>query len=421
MALKDQFCASPWLHMRVTNSGGMTYCRWADKTESIANIANTTPQEFFQQHMAPIRTGMLDARAPSGCKNCFQMEQHGKVSGRQKQLLKIGVQLEEFDKTLASSPWVPVFAANDQSQMPQDWQIDLGNYCNSACVFCIPESSSRLAAEHFKLNLIQKMPLPNWSDDPVLVKKLIDTLITSPHIQYIHFIGGETLITPAFKTIMQVLIDAGLHQKITLGLTTNLSVWRDDIVSMLESFYSVNLGMSVETLTPVNDYIRWPVTLATVMENLERWREVAAKHKWYLQLRTTPTLLSIMDLITVYDYAWSRGIAVESCNFLQKPEYMQVSVLPLQYREPIIDLMISWIQSHTADSETILNIRNPDFVQSQICQDLDSYVQYLKKEPDNSHRLPQLVQYLKKIQTLRGNNVLNYIPEYEELFRAAGY
>ena len=220
---------------------------------------------------------------------------------------------------------------------------------------------------------------------------------------------------------MQALIDAGLHQKITLGLTTNLSVWKDDIVAMLQSFHSVNLGMSVETLTPVNDYLRWPVTLETVMENLERWREVASKHKWYLQLRTTPTLLSIMDLITVYDYAWSQGMAVESCNFLQKPEYMQVSVLPLQYRESIIDSMTAWLQCHTVDSTTVLNIRNPDFVQSQICQDLKSYVKYLKTEPDNSYRLPQLVQYLKKIQTLRGNNILNYTPEYEELFRAAGY
>lgn len=421
MSLKDQFCSSPWIHMRVTNSGGMTYCRWADKTDYMANLTETSPKEFFQQNMAPIRTAMLDGHAPPGCDECHQMEKHGKVSGRQKQLLKIGVQLEEFEKTLASSPWVPVFAANDQSQMPQDWQIDLGNYCNSACVFCIPESSSRLAAEHFKLNLIQKMPLPNWSDDPVLVKKLIDTLIASPHIQYIHFIGGETLITPAFKTIMQALTDAGLHQKITLGLTTNLSVWKDDIVEMLQSFYSVNLGMSVETLTPVNDYLRWPVTLETVMENLERWRQVAVKHKWYLQLRTTPTVLSILDLITVYDYAWSRGMAVESCNFLQKPEYMQVSVLPLQYRESIIDNMTAWLQCHTVDSTTVLNTRNPDFVQSQICQDLKSYVEYLKTEPDNSYRLPQLMQYLKKIQTLRGNNILNYTPEYEELFRAAGY
>ena len=421
MSLKDQFCSSPWIHMRITNSGGMTYCRWADKTDYMANLSETSPQEFFQQHMAPIRTSMLAGQAPQGCNKCSQMEQHGKVSGRQKQLLKIGVQLGDFEKTLASSPWVPVFAANSQTQMPQDWQIDLGNYCNSACIFCIPEASSRLAQDHFKLGLIKQMPPPNWSDDPVQVQKLIDALRASAHIQYIHFIGGETVITPAFKAILQSLIDAGLHHKVTLGFTTNLSVWRKDIVVLLTQFHNVNLGMSVETLTPVNNYLRWPVTLPTVMENLQRWQQVAVQHNWLTQLRTTPTLLSISKLLSVYDYAWNQGIAVESCNFLQEPEYMQVSVLPMQHRQPIIDAMQTWIDQHPADSATVLNIRNPNFVQAQIRQDLESYVNYLKTEPDRSDRLPELVQYLKKLESLRGNRVLDYTPEYEELFRTAGY
>ena len=220
---------------------------------------------------------------------------------------------------------------------------------------------------------------------------------------------------------MQSLIDAGLHHKVTLGFTTNLSVWRKDIVVLLTQFHNVNLGMSVETLTPVNNYLRWPVTLPTVMENLQRWQQVAVQHNWLTQLRTTPTLLSISKLLSVYDYAWNQGIAVESCNFLQEPEYMQVSVLPMQHRQPIIDAMQTWIDQHPADSATVLNIRNPNFVQAQIRQDLESYVNYLKTEPDRSDRLPELVQYLKKLESLRGNRVLDYTPEYEELFRTAGY
>ena len=147
MTLKDQFCSSPWLHMRITNNGGMTYCRWADKTVSQANIRDVSPVEFFQQHMSSVRAGMLNGSAPPGCRECHLMEQHNKVSGRQKQLLKVGVRLEQFEKTLASSPWVETFKSAEFTQLPQDWQIDLGIYCNSACVFCEPESSSRLATE----------------------------------------------------------------------------------------------------------------------------------------------------------------------------------------------------------------------------------------------------------------------------------
>ena len=421
MTLKDQFCSSPWLHMRITNNGGMTYCRWADKTVSQANIRDVSPVEFFQQHMSSVRAGMLNGSAPLGCRECHLMEQHNKVSGRQKQLLKVGVRLEQFEKTLASSPWVETFKSAEFTQLPQDWQIDLGNYCNSACVFCEPGSSSRLATEWKQLGFIDQLPAPNWTDDPELVNKFIHTLEQSSHIQYLHFIGGETLITPAFKIILEVLIQAGLHRTATIGFTTNLGVWRDDVVDLLTQFQGVNLGMSVESFKIVNDYVRYPTCLPTMFENLDRWREVAKQHQWLLQFRTTPTALTVGSMLGVYEFAWQHGIAVESCNFLDKPEFMRPSVLPLEYRAQVIAQFEKWIADRDAGGSVVLNIRDPNQAQTQVVQDLQSYVNYLKNAPDESSRLPKLVEFLKKLESGRGNSIVTYLPEYEELFRSAGY
>lgn len=421
MTLKDQFCSSPWFHMRITNSGGMTYCRWADKIATQAQIQDVSPSVFFQEHMAGIRADMLDGVAPAGCADCHLMEQHNKVSGRQKQLLKVGVRLEQFEKTLASSPWLKTFENPTCTQLPQDWQIDLGNYCNSACLFCGPESSSRLAAEWKRIGFIDKLPPPNWTDDPALVDKFVQTLKQSPHIQYLHFIGGETLITPAFKTILQALVDAGLNRTATIGFTTNLITWDDEVVELLTQFSGVNLGMSIEAFKIVNDYVRWPATLPRIYETLDQWLEVAKQHNWLMQFRTTPTILTVGHLVSVYEYAWHRGIAVESCNFLNKPEFMRPSVLPMEQRKLIIAQMESWITAHSTGGETIINTRDPNVAQQQVVQDLQSYVNYLKNEPDESYRLPELVEYLKQIESSRGNSVLTYLPEYEELFRTAGY
>lgn len=421
MSLKDQFCSSPWFHMRITNSGGMTYCRWANKADTQANIQDVTPLEFFQEHMSGVRDSMLNGTAPSGCAECHLMEQHNKVSGRQKQLLKVGVRLEQFEKTLASSPWARTFADSSFDQLPQDWQIDLGNYCNSACVFCEPGSSSRLASEWKRIGFIDQLPPANWTDDPAQVAKVVDTLKQSSHIQYLHFIGGETLITPAFKTILQALIQAGLHRTATVGFTTNLITWDDEVVDLLTQFQGVNLGMSVEAFKIVNDYVRWPATLPKVYQTLDRWLEVAAKHKWLLQFRTTPTVLTVGELLSVYDYAWDHNIAVESCNFLSRPDFMRPSVLPMQYRKNIIDRMETWIAKRDNKADAIVNIRDPNVAQQQIVQDLQSYVNYLKHEPDHSYQLPELVEFLKKLEASRGNSIITYLPEYEELFRTAGY
>ena len=421
MSLKNTFCSSPWFHMRITNNGGMIYCRWADKNTAEVNIRDVDPQSFFQQHMSGVRTAMLQGKSVDGCKRCYQMETHDKVSGRQKQLLKIGVQVEQFEKTMASSPWVSTFASQEFAQLPQDWQIDLGNYCNGACVFCDPSASSRLATEWKRIGFIDQLPPPNWTDDPVLVDRFVAMIGASPHIQYLHFIGGETLITPAFKTILQALIRSGLNRTATIGFTTNLITWDQPVIDLLSQFAGVNLGMSIEAFDSVNDYVRWPATMHKIHQHLDQWEALAKQHNWLMQFRTTPTILTINHLLGVYQYAWDRSISIESCNFLDRPECMRPSVLPMSHRRPIIDRMESWIAEHGTDSNTIVNIRDPSVAQQQIVQDLQSYVNYLKRESDESFRLPELMTYLKRIEAGRSNSILTYLPEYEELFRTAGY
>jgi sulfatase maturation enzyme AslB (radical SAM superfamily) len=407
--------------MRINNVGHYEYCRWATRSLQATNIQDVSPQEFFQQHMEPIRQQLLAGESPAGCVECAAMEQHQKISGRQRQLLKVGVRVEQFEKTLVSSPWFDTFTADTFNQLPQDWQIDLGNYCNSACVFCSPSNSSRLAQEWQTIGLIKNLPPKNWTDNQDLIERFVNTLSQSPHIRYLHFIGGETVITPAFKTILQALVRAGLNRTATIGFTTNLTVWDSQVIDLLKQFRGVNLGMSVETFDVVNDYVRWPSKLPVVLENLDRWQEVAQQHSWLMQLRTTPTLFTVGALLSVYDYTWTRRISVESCNFLTEPAFMRPSVLPASYRQPIIDRMQSWLDQHSVSGDTVINIRNPNVSQLQNYQDLQSYVNYLRDMPDESNRLPELIAFLKRIEAVRGNSILTYLPEYEELFRSAGY
>lgn len=410
--------------MRINNAGHYEYCRWADKTDRHASpsIRDVSPIDFFQRNMQPIRRQLLDGNLVSGCHECYLQDQHGKVSGRQKQLLKTGVRLEQFEKTIASSPWITEWAnPTTFNQLPQDWQIDLGNYCNSACIFCNPASSSRLAQEWKTMGFTNELPLPNWCDDPVLIKRFIDTLSASKHIQYLHFIGGETVITPAFETILQALVDAGINKTATIGFTTNLISWNDKVVELLLQFAGVNLGMSVEAFDVVNDYVRYPAKLSTVTATFHRWLSIAREHNWILQFRTTPTALTIHKLTTVYDLAWEHNITVESCNFLNEPQVLRPSVLPPDVRNNIVNGMQTWIAQHNIAGNDIINIRNPNTARLQMVQDLSSYINYLRHQVDDSDQLPDLIVWLKRIEEHRKNSIVDYIPEYEDIFRSAGY
>ena len=414
MNLKDQFCSSPWFHMRITNNGGFEYCRWADRKHIVdqKNIATTHPLTFFQKDMASIRQDMLEGKTVAACGDCKIMEQHSKISGRQKQLLKTGIDTDNFVKTAASSTFRTEFEQTDINLLPVDWQIDLGNHCNGACVFCRPDSSSRLAAEFYKIGFIDQMPARSWVEDPASVDKFISTLISTPNLAYLHFLGGETLITPGFRTMLQALIDAGLHSRVTIGLTTNLTVWDDDINQLLTQFREVNLGVSIETTDNVNDYVRWPSQINSVLSTLERWLALAKQHDWIMSLRITPTVLTASRVVPLYQFAVDHNLGIESCNFLNDPAFMRTSVLPMSYRRSAAEQLQNWIDTQAISTTKIVNTRVLNHATAAAVQDAMSYLEYLKNAPDESDRLPALVQYLKKLEQSRSNSVLNYLPEY---------
>ena len=97
MSLEKNFCSSPWFHMRITNSGTYESCRWQSKDGNTRvnfnnNIQTISPLTYFQKNMAELRTTLLSGKASSVCSDCYTMEQHDKISGRQRQLLKVGIQ-----------------------------------------------------------------------------------------------------------------------------------------------------------------------------------------------------------------------------------------------------------------------------------------------------------------------------------------
>ena len=431
MSFEDTFCPSPWFHMRITSSGKYEYCRWARQSKNpnvaTANIADCSVTEYFQHSLAPLRQDLLNGTPLDSCSKCYTMEAHGKVSGRERQLLKTGVQPVFFFKSLASSPWAPAFDYSNTHnghtlEHVQDWQIDLGNFCNSACVFCSPISSSKLATEFKKLEIISDVPAPSWTNNPDLVDKLCDDILASKKLQYLHFIGGETIVTPAFRQILTNLVASGRAKEIIIGFTTNLTVWDREIIELLEQFGQINVGVSIETFTPLNDYVRWPSNIDEIKQTLTRWRELCQRNRWLIQLRITPTCLTIHELTTVLDYAWEHQVPIESCDFLTEPEYLKINVLPLAYRMPIVDNLKAWINKcNVQSSRRIVNSRHTEMLHEFLIQEAIGYVRYLEEASDNSAELSNLTEFLKLLEQSRKNSILDHIPQYEKLFRASGY
>lgn len=413
--------------MRINPTGEFGPCRWGTRRDNAFNIRTHSVIDYFQNHMAEYRRQLLAGQSLEMCNQCYEMEVHGKVSGRQRQLLKTGILVDNFVPTLQSSPFLETFRHSHNHDgstdlLPVDWQIDLGNYCNSACVMCNPRYSSRISVEFQKIGLIDNASRWNtaWTDDPVLVDKFCDDLVRGPTPTYLHFLGGETLIIPAFRQMLQRLHQANMRSP-TIGFTTNLTVWPDAVIDLLLGFDKLHIGLSIESLHPVNQYVRWPGNQDAILSNLAKWIDLAKEHDHLIQLRLTPSALTILHVADLYQFAWDRNIGVETCNFITDPGCLSLKVLPSDLRAIAIERLKAFLSQKNLQPNQVINTRNPTTVNQQVLQDAQSYINFLADSEEDHASARSLVIYLKQLEKSRGNRVLDYLPEYEKFLTSHGY
>lgn len=387
--------------------------------------------------MSDFRLGMLDGVKSKICDPCYYEDSQNKVSGRQRQLLKSAVTLENFTKTFAASPHWSRFAytADHQGQtdhLPTDLQIDLGNVCNSACVMCSPLYSSKLAGDYIKLNDLNKELFAeypkqsNWTDDIQLVDKFVGEMADIANLRYIHFLGGETLYLKSFYDICHRLIDLDVAKNIIIGTTTNGTVHTDQLERIIKEFKQVHLGISVESFHPVNDYIRYPSKIDQITDNIKKFLTLRDQTGLHLSLRITPNVLSIAHLTTVFEFMLANKLTAESCNILYEPSCLRVELLPDDLRQDIIAKIDQLISDYelVEPTSTIINRRREDLADPVITSIIFEYRNFLKtfvSPVDANSERQKLVKFLQAFESIRNNSILTYLPEYEEFLRNYGY
>jgi MoaA/NifB/PqqE/SkfB family radical SAM enzyme len=440
--LKDTFCSSPWFHIRINPAGYYIPCRWASEWlpedgKSAHNIKDTNLLDYMNSStMREFRVDLLEGTPSDVCKGCYYEDHNHKLSGRHKQLLKSGIQISQFDKTLCSSPHYNSFVYSLEHQgatehTPTDIQIDLGNTCNSACIMCNPTYSSKLAKDYKKLSKLNPIIFPvyeevkNWSDDSILVDKFIDNLLKIQGLKYLHFLGGETLYLKSFYKICQSLIDAGISQDIIIGTTTNGTIYTEELENIIPKFKQFHLGISIETVDGLNDYIRWPADTKEVLSNIDKFLILKNIYNLQITLRITPNIFSIYRITDLFEYMIKNNIIAESCNILSDPSCLRIELLPLSLRTRILNSIDELIIRHGMVKEkTILNRRRDDLIKPVIVDLVYEYQQLLKNiiEPDDADlERHKLVEFIKSFESIRGNGILKYLPEYEEFLRSYGY
>ena len=430
--LKDSFCSSPWFHIRLTYDGSYDVCRWSKNGTTDLNIRTTSLMQFYNSDaMRQLRLAMLAGNKPVACEPCYYQDQFGKLSGRVRQLNKSAINLTQFPLSFRSSPHLELFEySNDMqgasSHFPTDLQIDLGNTCNSACIMCDPTASSRLVADYKKLNRLdsrlfaEPIPYQSWTENTAVVDCFVQELQTLPYLRYIHFLGGETLYNQAFYDICEQLDGTDL----IVGTTTNGTIYDDRIARLIPRFKEFHLGISIESVTPLNDYVRYPGPTDQILANIFKFVTLRDRYpSLKLELRITPNLFTISELDQVFEFMIEHDIIAESCNILHQPRCLRMELMPDDIRQETVT-KLQTIVDRLGTYEPQVNTRRSDLSRQIIAQLANEYLEFVKtytRPADTNESHQELVRFLKSFETIRNNSILDYAPRYKDFLRHIGY
>ena len=431
------FCSSPWFHVRLTYDGSYESCRWAKNPERQHQFRNTTIMQYYNSdQMKSLRQELLSGESPDLCTSCYYEESFGKLNGRKRQLNKSAIDTNNFALTLRSSPHYKNFEYSylnngTANLAPVDLQIELGNTCNSACIMCGPEASSRLEKDYNTLHNINTklFAKPNvstaWTRDKSLVDQLVDELINIPNIRYIHFLGGETLYEESFYTICEELIKHDRARDIIVGTTTNGTIYNDRVQNLIDNFKQFHLGISIESVTELNDYIRWPGKIDNITANIHKFLDLRKTNNGlYISLRITPTVFSIYEIDQLFEFMIANNVIAESCNILYDPACLRVELIPEDIRAEIKQKLEKLIQDNDLNYNEIVNVRRSDQIDqvtANVILDYYKFVCNYKLPADAEQSRQDLVSFTKSFEKIRGNSIIDHLPRYEKFLRHYGY
>jgi sulfatase maturation enzyme AslB (radical SAM superfamily) len=296
---------------------------------------------------------------------------------------------------------------------------------------CPPRYSSRVAEDHkklFKISPLFEDPvrITNWSDNPELVAKFVNEIAEIDNIKYLHFLGGETLYIRSFYDICDQLIERGIAPNVIMGTTTNCTVYDQRIERIICSFKQVHLGLSVEAVTDLNDYIRWPGKITTVLSNIEKFLSLREETNLQISLRITPNIFSIWHLDQMIDFMVEHRVIAESCNILYYPASLRIELLPEDIRAKVLSKIDAVITKHelVRPGQVIINRRRDDIIDPVIATVVYEYRDFIAsyQAPDDlDQQRKDLIEYLHAYESIHNNSIVDYLPEYEEFLRSYGY
>jgi MoaA/NifB/PqqE/SkfB family radical SAM enzyme len=369
--------------------------------------------------MRRIRRQVLKGERPPECMPCFQLEDQGVESLRQRHIAgeipeaRINLYPNALDKV------------GVDYMMPFEFptmEIKLNNLCNLKCRMCNPLDSTNWKdwdqveefykkEKNYLVPTIQKLvdkpgqyigafdDTANWW---VSFEKLL------PYFRRVEFAGGEPLMDPQHYKILDMLKPYGKDIEIkyaTNGTTLGISKGRT-IHDYWPHFRSVAVNVSLDGIGPVYEYIRGNGNWEEVVHNIKEIQTIPNISRVVGAVAVQVSNVLILDKMIEY-FLDDLGIVFYT-NMVNYPNVLSIQVLPNEMKSLAIKRLL-------AVKERLPNFKyvkaNPillDITNKQI----DGVINFITSK-NTTHLWDDCLEFNRRLDTTRNQSFFDVTPEFE--------
>jgi len=410
------FCLHPFTGLATREDGAVKACC---RSLPVGWIQNNSIEEIWNNGtMREIRRQVLCGERPGACEPCFNLEDQGVESLRQRHIR------DSFPDARSNLYPNALDSLHDDYSMPFEFptiEIKINNLCNLKCRMCNPLDSTQWkdwqAVEQYykdegnylvdavsKLNLMQQPYVGLFEEKQDFWDNLEKLL---PYFRRIEFAGGEPLMDPYHYKILDMLAPYG--DNIELKYATNgttLGIKGRSIEDYWPKFKRIVVNVSIDGIDDVYEYIRGNGTFKEVEENVKIFKSF--DNVDYVVGAMTVQANNILQLPKCIDYFLNTMGIVFYSHRVTYPRVLSAQVIPQTLKEKVI-AELQTIQKIFRDYPIVRS--NPALVSVTERQVADN-INFLKN--DLSQYWQDCINFNRALDKTRNQDFLSVNPEFAQ-------
>lgn len=408
------FCMAPWTHMHFMPNKDVNPCCLSPIDQTLGNMGKQTIKEIWNSDVTrQLRNDMLNGvPSPRFCNRCYEKEVDGFTGLR-----------KHMNDSYADKHWDVVESTQVDGTVDElnliHWDFRFSNICNQSCRTCGIEFSTQWHGDWIKLWDVPKDKQPPkvkkiWNNVDSFEKDFEDLF---DKVEYIHFAGGEPLITDEHYKVMDKLIEKKQFD-VHIRYSTNFSSLKykqNDLVELWQNFNRIELMASLDDFGPRYDYIRKGSDWNKIVENYNRLRDAGLFKSGKIRWGIHPTI-SFWNIYYLSDFhkelirlgmvdikeKRNHFTTTFHLNNLMFPDYYCCQILPKHLKEQVTVKLLE----HAAYCEKEYGI------DGTAVRNLADFM----NQTDLSHLLPKMRYMSEKLDNIRKESTPETFPFIKELF-----